>query len=164
MDTDIGIKLTAKSNLSSLVVGGRGDDTLTGRQGNDTIVGGDGRDMINGAGGNDLLYGGKGADTFNFDANYPTTGGMDVIADFSRTEGDIIRLHSIDANTVNAPGTNDKFSFIGESYFSKSAGELRVAYSGGDAFVYGDVNGDGVADFAIRVVGVQNLIASDFIL
>jgi hypothetical protein len=111
-----------------------------------------------------LLYGGSGGDTFNFAANYPTIGGMDVVADFSRVEGDIIRLHSIDANTNNSAGTNDAFRFIGEQAFSKKAGELRAEYRNGDAFVSGDVNGDGVGDFLIRIVGSKTLSASDFIL
>lgn len=161
--TSVGMKLTAKTNDSSLVVGGGGDDLLTGRSGNDTIAGGAGGDTLNGAGGDDLLYGGQGADTFNFDASYPTTGGTDVVVDFSRLEGDVIRLHSIDADITNAAGTNDKFRLIGEAAFSKSAGELRVDYQAGDAIISGDVNGDGVADFAIRVVGGNSIVSSDFI-
>jgi Ca2+-binding RTX toxin-like protein len=164
VDTDVGLKVTAASPQSTLVVGGRGADTLVGREGNDTIMGGAGRDLINGGAGNDLLYGGSGGDTFNFAANYPTIGGMDVVADFSRVEGDIIRLHSIDANTNNSAGTNDAFRFIGEQAFSKKAGELRAEYRNGDAFVSGDVNGDGVGDFLIRIVGSKTLSASDFIL
>jgi Ca2+-binding RTX toxin-like protein len=162
--SDVGMKVTAQTNASTIVTGGAGDDTLTGRQGNDTIVGGAGKDLLNGSGGNDVLIGGGGGDTFNFASDYPRTGGMDVIADFTRVEGDIIRLHSIDANTTNAHGTNDVFRFIGEQAFSKRAGELKVDYRNGDAFVSGDVNGDGVADFLIRMVGAKNLTAADFIL
>jgi Ca2+-binding RTX toxin-like protein len=162
--SDVGMKVTAKSNESAIVTGGAGNDTLTGRQGNDTLVGGAGKDTFNGGGGNDLLIGGGGGDTFNFASDYPKTGAMDVIADFSRAEGDIVRLHSIDANITNALGTNDAFRFIGEQAFSKRAGELKVDYRNGDAFISGDVNGDGVADFLIRMVGAKNLSAADFIL
>jgi hypothetical protein len=41
---------------------------------------------------------------------------------------------------------------------------LRYEVKNGDAYVSGDVNGDGVADFSIRVVGVTVLGAPDFML
>lgn len=42
-----------------------GNDTLNGGNGNDTLLGGDGTDTLNGGAGNDILHGGTGADTMN---------------------------------------------------------------------------------------------------
>ncbi|ODT87845.1 MAG: hypothetical protein ABS78_09685 [Phenylobacterium sp. SCN 70-31] len=161
VNTDTPLKLNGTWDVDSLVVGGRGADTLTGRNGNDTLYGGDGNDMLSGGGGHDVLQGGAGADTFNFGADYATSGGFDIIADFSRAEGDKIRLHSLDAN-INTTA-NDSFDFIGGGAFTKVAGQLRYSVSDGNAIVEGDVNGDGVADFSIKLMGVTHLQSTDFI-
>ncbi|WP_189338551.1 hypothetical protein [Sphingobium sp. SCG-1] len=41
---------------------------------------------------------------------------------------------------------------------------LRYSVTNGDAIVEGDVNGDGLADFAIQLRGVGALTRSDFLL
>lgn len=161
-DTDLGMKVNAKSNTSQYVVGGRGDDILTGMGGNDTVVGGAGNDKLAGNGGSDLLSGGSGSDTFVFDRYYPTTGGTDTIFDFSVAEKDLINVHSIDANTNTTAG--DDFTFIGTQAFHNVAGELRYTVEGGNAIVQGDLNGDGTADFTIKLLNVTSLSSSDFIL
>ena len=48
--------------------------------------------------------------------------------------------------------------------FTIVAGELRYEQISGNTFVYGDTNGDGTADFMIRVDGIQAFVASDFTL
>src|SRR4051812_31712477 len=54
-----GHSVSAGAGLS----GGRGDDTLSGGDGNDRIGGGAGDDVVSGQGGRDRVYGGNGADT-----------------------------------------------------------------------------------------------------
>lgn len=162
LDTDVGMKVGAKLATGDMVVGGRGADTITGRAGHDTLVGGAGDDMLSGDGGQDVLAGGAGADTFNFGADYASAGAADTILDFSRLEGDKIRLHSIDAN-VNTTA-NDAFKFIGTEAFHRVAGELRYVVENGQSLVMGDVNGDGSADFVIKVVGGNALTSADFVL
>jgi Ca2+-binding RTX toxin-like protein len=155
-------KLTASSSDDSAVRGGLGDDTLVGLGGNDTLVGGDGNDLLSGGGGNDLLIGGAGSDRFNFPNSYVGGGGVDTVSDFVHSAGDRINVHSIDANT-HITGDQD-FTFIGAGGFSHVAGQLRyAALSTTQAVVQGDVNGDGVADFSIKVVGTGTLASSDFI-
>ena len=51
-------------------------------------------------------------------------------------------------------------AYIGGASFGDHAGELRFA--GG--LLQGDVNGDGSADFSIRLDGVTRLAALDLIL
>jgi Ca2+-binding RTX toxin-like protein len=76
-------------NLGNDVVrGAGGDDTLRGGQGDDQVFGGLGADYLSGDLGNDTMTGGAGADVFRAFAG----GGADVITDFNRAEGDLIRL------------------------------------------------------------------------
>ncbi|MEU0556935.1 calcium-binding protein [Dactylosporangium sp. NPDC006015] len=83
------------------VVGGPGDDTLTGDAGANTLSGGDGDDLISGGGGNDTLlggdgadtmYGGTGVDTVSYgDHAVPVTASLDGLAnDGAPGEGDLI--------------------------------------------------------------------------
>lgn len=81
--------------------GGDGDDELTGDSGNDTLVGGDGNDIIWGGFGADNLTGGAGSDRFMF-FQYPETpssGGFDIIADFTGGE-DIIDFSTANVGQI----------------------------------------------------------------
>jgi serralysin len=80
--------------------GGAGNDTVRGGQGDDVLAGGAGDDLMTGDLGNDTMTGGAGADTFRAFAS----GGVDVITDFNRAEGDRILLD---------PGTNYVASQVG---------------------------------------------------
>jgi len=154
------------------ITGGDGDDILYGDAGTDSLLGGAGNDQLFGGAGNDSLYGGGGIDTFTGGAGADKfifeTGDLggaaaiERITDFKSAEGDKIALNGLDANVNTA--ADDKFTFIGTGAFTKVAGQLRYAVSGGDVHVMGDVNGDGVADFTIALTGVTKLAASDFIL
>jgi len=122
--------------------GGNHDDVLNGGAGNDMLSGGNHDDVLNGGAGDDWLSGGNHDDIFAF----TETGGADRIFDFRRGD-DKIDLSAIDAV---AGGADDAFSFIGAGSFTGVAGQLRSYSQGGDKFVAGDVNGDGVADFTIQ--------------
>jgi len=52
----------------------------------------------------------------------------------------------------------------GTSAFSGKAGELRFEKKASDTYIYGDVNGDGTADFAIHLDDAVALTQSYFIL
>lgn len=137
--------------------GGDGDDTLYGNEGNDTLYGGAGSDRIEGGAGVDTLYGGAGKDSFIFregDLTGTTAKNPEVIADFDAAAGEQIHLAFIDANTNTS--ANDTFAFIGTANFTGKAGQLRYEVSGGNTIVTGDTNGDGVADFHLKLLGVTN--------
>ncbi len=145
--------------------GGGGKDTLKGGGGKDKLKGGAGKDKLKGGGGKDKLTGGKGADQFVFkslkDSPDEKTG-WDVITDFSHGQNDRINLKAIDARAGTKK--NDKFTFIGDEDFSGKKGELRYEKKDKQTFVYGDVDGDGKADFAIALTGKIDLVKSDFML
>ena len=124
-----------------------------------------GADLLFGAAGRDTLTGGAGADLFAFaggDFGGTTAATADSILDFSKAQGDKIELSLVDARTATAG--DQAFSWIGTGAFSGVAGQLRYAQSGGDTLVYGDTNGDRVADFAIHLEGLVSLAATDFVL
>ncbi|WP_210485072.1 family 16 glycosylhydrolase [Microvirga antarctica] len=170
--------------------GGGGHDRLFGGNGNDTLSGGSdvdtlgagssdasfaraaspsgaaGNDRLIGGNGADKLIGGRGADSFVYTSLKDSTvakTGRDSIWDFSAKQGDKVDLSALDANTGR--DGNQAFSFIGKSAFHQKAGELRYdKISAQNSIVYGDVNGDGVADFAIHVKGSLAIAKGYFIL
>lgn len=145
--------------------GGAGKDTLNGDAGNDLLRGDAGNDTLYGGAGADKLYGGAGKDTFVFKSAKETTvatKGRDTIYDFEGKAGDRIDLKGIDANT-KVKG-DQAFKFIGTDAFSKKAGELRYEKKASDAYVYGDTNGDGKADFAIHFDDALTFSKGHFLL
>ncbi len=143
-----------------LLTGGAGKDWLLGEAGSDTLDGGDGNDSIHGGGGRDLLTGGAGADRFIFEKGDlgETRRDADTITDFSHAQKDRIDLTGIDL------GRSRRFEFIGDDAFGGHRGELRFTTSGGDTYVYADYDGDRVADAFIKLDGVHELVAADFII
>lgn len=156
------------------MTGGAGNDTLLGGGGNDFLLGGAGRDQLTGGAGSDQLTGGAGtnrligglgADHFIFTARTDSGAAIayrDVITDFGRTQGDIIDLCAIDTN-LRATG-DPAFRFLGANQFSGAAGELRYQHSNGSTLIFGDTDGDGLADFSVELTGQLNLLERDFLL
>ncbi|WP_311788773.1 Calx-beta domain-containing protein [Ferirhizobium litorale] len=142
-----------------------GNDRLNGDAGNDTLYGGGASDRLVGGTGADDLYGGNGPDMFIFKAlgeSKVAASGRDSIFDFNRGQGDVVDLVAIDANTKVAG--NQAFDFIGTAAFSGKAGELRSEKSASDTLIFGDVNGDGKADFAIHFDDALNFQKGYFLL
>jgi len=143
--------------------GGSGNDRLDGGAGNDTLKGEAGNDRITGGLGRDKMWGGSGKDVFDFNSVKESKVGSqrDIIQDFKSGQ-DRIDLRDIDANVLRKG--NQKFSWAGsdapflspkdgsaflKAGFTGKAGELRYDHG----ILMGDVNGDGRADFEIRIVG-----------
>ena len=142
------------------LIGGAGDDTLTGDGGMDRLVGGSGDDILDGGAGRDVATGGGGADSFVFaDGDFDSTAD-DRITDFDASEGAVIDLTGIDAIMG---GGDDAFTFIADSAFSGTAGEMRFVAST-ITRIQGDTDGDGRADFTIRLNGATTLVEGDFVL
>ncbi len=145
------------------IVGGTGHDTLYGMEGNDTLSGGAGDDRLSGGRGADVLEGGAGADVFVFahrrEAGTPDA--PDIISDFERGT-DLVDLRGVDADAI----LPERQAFAGApvSEFTGVAGQLRISADAGGVTVSGDADGDGIADFAIRVEQVTTLAAGDFLL
>lgn len=150
------------NDAANVLRGGAGDDALNGGAGNDTLNGGVGDDVLRGGAGKDYLWGGAGSDRFVYNSvSESTANNRDIIYDF-QSGADKIDLRAIDA--ASTLSGNQAFHFIGDDGFSGSAGELRAAYTSGYTVISGDVNGDGVADFAIKLQGLsEHLGSGDFL-
>jgi len=137
-------------------------ETLTGTLWDERVIGLAGTDRLLGGKGQDVLEGGLGADSFVFAKGDTgkTRGAADTIEDFRHGQHDEIDLSAIDANIRR--GKNNAFDFIGDDGFSRAAGELRYEKRGEETYIYGDVNGDRKADFAIHLDGAMKLRAGDF--
>jgi Ca2+-binding RTX toxin-like protein len=147
------------NGINNVVIGNAGANILRGLGGDDSLSGLLGADVLEGGAGRDLLSGGAGADTFRFTATTDSVSGAeDRITDFV-SGTDKIDLSAIDAKAGTA--ADDSFAMIGTNVFSGTSGELRYQVYGGETHIYGDVNGDAVADFAIIVIGTVN--PADFI-
>ena len=150
---------------NNLLYGRDGNDDLRGRDGNDILYGESGNDLLQGGSGQDRHYGGAGSDVFLFRTNDfagMTSGTADRIHDFSQAEGDKINLWEVDFNSL-VDGFQ-MFNFVGSAAFSHTAGELRYQQISGNTYVMGDTDGDGAADFWIRLDGLHTLQGSDFMI
>jgi Ca2+-binding RTX toxin-like protein len=154
----------AGSGLANTVTGNTGANTLDGLAGDDILSGQAGIDILIGGSGRDVMTGGADADTFRFatgDMAGVTASTADLITDFSHAQADKIDLSGLDAI---AGGSDDAFAFLGTGAFTGVAGQLRYDYAAGYTTVYGDTNGDGVADIAVALTGNITLVSGDFVL
>jgi hypothetical protein len=168
------------------VSAGRGNDLVEGGAGNDRLLGGTGDDWLSGQAGRDTLTGGSGRDimhagadlerdVFVFTSKSNTAVGdrRDVLHEFKAsvsptdTTGDVIDLRRIDANTSAEAAGDQAFLFSGTTagrnavWYALVPGQLAGQI---DTIVRADVNGDAVADFALRLVNVNALTANAFVL
>jgi Ca2+-binding RTX toxin-like protein len=138
--------------------GNTGDNILQSNNAGSDLEGHDGNDTLNDGDGRDVFTGGSGADTFDFSHVQGVVLRLGEVLDFSTARGDKIDVSKIDADTTQAG--NQTFGFIGDQAFSHHAGELRF----GQRLLQGDINGDGIADFEIKLVGVLELNPLDVLL
>ncbi|MDB5472530.1 MAG: Ca2+-binding protein toxin-related [Caulobacter sp.] len=122
--------------------GNAGANTLSGLAGVDTINGGDGDDLIIGGQNNDLLRGGLGADTFRVEHAFGGVLETDQIYDFSTAEGDRIDVSGAYAGTIARVAA-----------FTHHAGEMTLTFAAGITTVRLDIDGNGVAEYQVRING-----------
>ena len=142
----------------------KGDDRLFGGGGSDKQYGGQGADKINGGAGPDLMYLGNDGDIDTVFIKAPShskpgSAKRDKIYQFD-SGVDKLDLSGMDANT-NEPG-DDAFTF-GSSPANYA---LWTEATGGgldDTMLYGDYNGDAVADLEVLLFDT-GLLAGDIIL
>lgn len=138
------------NGLDNVLVGSSGDDQLFGEAGNDTLQGGQGLDILSGGAGDDVFVYRSSSESSAIDS--------DTILDFTSLDGegsdDQIDLSGIDAD-VTTPG--DQAFTLNETGGPYGAGDLWYAVSNVngdgtfDITLYGDTDGDGIADFELLV-------------
>lgn len=153
----------------SIAPGATIEDAVAGA-GNDLITGNAADNRLTGGRGFDVMEGGGGSDTFVFNAFsdsrvHPTRSdgkklAPDVLEDF-RSGEDRIDLSAIDA--IFGTPANDAFAFIGSGAFGNAAGQLRFELIEGYGHLFGDVDGNGLADLHI-VTAATAIQPADLIL
>lgn len=152
------LTLTGSSNIDG--TGNSLHNRLTGNAGANVLDGGALNDILNGKAGKDVLIGGPGSDIFVFETAAEARG--DTIDDFEHGY-DRINLVNIDAN-ANVDG-DQAFTFIGTERFHNVPGELHIYHlSDGNTYISADSDGNGAADFAVKVLGYHTFTSSDFVL
>ena len=141
------------TNYADRFDGSLGADNISGGNGSDVLEGGSGKDTLSGGNGDDILRGGSGDDTFVFHkaAEAGNVNLYDRITDFQSG------YDKIDLSGFMAGG-----KFIGTAPLMAGAGP-QVMYDKAHAMIYGDVNGDGMADFQFYLNNAPTVVASDFI-
>jgi len=132
----------AGNELANNMQGNAGSNRLDGGAGVDNINGNDGDDFIIGGLGNDLLTGGGGADTFIVAHAFGPTVEVDRVYDFDTAAGDVIDLSGAYAGILSLV-----------SGFTKQAGEMTLSFSAGTTLLRLDIDGDGKADYQMRING-----------
>ena len=136
-DTITGVNNVFGSNFNDTILGGATNDLLNGGNG--------GNDILNGRGGNDTLTGGSGADTFV----YADGGGMDVIGDFNRAEGDKIDLS----------GVTGIYTFA-DIQSNSSGGNTVITFSAGNTLTLNGVASIQQSDFVFRSPDDRSIFAT----
>ncbi|MCY1506536.1 RTX calcium-binding nonapeptide repeat (4 copies) [compost metagenome] len=157
------VDLSTQPNLENIIITGTGlfdligneaDNSLIGNASANRLVGGAGNDLLDGQAGADTLTGGAGADLFRFDSLKDLglgNGRQDVITDFVRGEDKLDFTALVGWRFVEGPPSsgNKQLWFVNDD---PAGGTL-----------YGNSGGSAKADFAIKLLGVTELHASDFL-
>lgn len=156
LSTDSNLVASASSSGTKgkdLLVGGIEGDRLSGGAGNDTLIGGLGQDTLTGGSGADILRFTSLAEMGN------ASTACDTISDFKRGE-DKLDLSQIDADSSTS--NDDAFAslVLGSPMSFTQPGQLRFT----QGVLYGNVDADADAEFAIALSGISTLSLGDLIL
>jgi Ca2+-binding RTX toxin-like protein len=162
------------NNLDNVLSGSEGNNVLKGMAGNDSLLGNRGADTLSGGSGNDTLTGGLGADFFDFitTTRYSASDfGSDLLKDFSRLEGDKIRLGKTTFSLSGLVGgniSNTQFASVAKEE-SVGTSTALIVHSQATGNLYFNSNGAAIrGDFLIAETSFKGLgnglTESDFIL
>lgn len=137
------------------LIGGQGRDLLEGGAGRDHLNGGQGRDVLIGGAGGDWLTGKGGADIFRFHAGDSGLAGheADRITDFE-SGTDLLDLSALMPSPLIWSGTGPIAGTC--SVFALSLSDRTRLLA--------DLDGDGVAELRVDLLGVAAIDASDLLL
>jgi Ca2+-binding RTX toxin-like protein len=154
MDTFEGIRNVRGSDFGDRLAGDRGRNELSGQNGDDLLVGLEGDDTLTGGRGSDALRGDDGDDLFVFDVRKDAGTGADkrdLVVDFTHDDDQIV----LESNG-RLQWTNRKQL---DADFSGQQGEVRYD----DGLLQVDVDGDGKADFEVKIQGTFTRSDAEFL-
>ncbi|MCV6585316.1 MAG: hypothetical protein OIF47_07260 [Marinibacterium sp.] len=152
--------------------GGDGDDFLAGRDGADVLRGGDGNDVLRAGPHQDVLDGGYGADTLHGGGGGDTlTGGQGEDVFVFDAEAQSGRTYSVRDKILDFEDGWDLFDLrtfgltFARTGFTGTKPEVRfTALGDSDSQLRMDIDGDGVDDMRVDILGVRGLTLNDLIL
>jgi len=122
-------------------------------------------DTLVGGLGSDTLTGGLGNDVFMYTSVTESAAGVtnrDTITDF-QLGLDKLDLSAIDANPFFS--LDQAFGFLGSSATFTNVGQLRYQVSGGNLFLYGNIDANlATSEFELQLTGLAVISASNIIL
>jgi PKD repeat protein len=130
------VSMDKNISLSAILLGGDGDDVLTGGNGRDILIGGANADRINGGGDDDILIGG----TTAHDANLIGLGR--ILNEWTSSGSLASRVN----NLKTGGGLSAGFALNTSTVFNDSASDALTGGAGKDWFLFG--TGDLLADLA----------------
>ena len=158
------------TGVNDIIYGGSGNDTIKGNNGDDTIYGGSGSDTINGSNGNDTIIGGFGADNLtggNGDDRFvylsvadSHAGQFDTINDFASGSDkiDLTALGALAFLALTPTSTSVPAHTIAWLYDS-AANETIVYVNPTDQTL--SIGNSGLLE--IHLQGIATILASDFV-
>jgi Ca2+-binding RTX toxin-like protein len=162
--TSVSVDLGLYNEVEVLQATGTNPLVLIGSLDNNRIIGNDGSNLIDGSYGKDTLTGGGGPDHFQWSSineigwfNFDP----DIVTDFKRAEGDLLRFDLIDADETVAG--NQAFQFVGTAGFT-GPGQIWWGHNGGNTVILLNTNADLTIDGIIQVNGLHTVDASWFAL
>jgi Ca2+-binding RTX toxin-like protein len=137
------------------VLGGTGDDRLTG----DAAA-----NLLSGGGGNDILDGGAGSDTFQFDFALDSSSNVDTILNFST--GDKIALASSVFSALSTGALSNAQFFSGAGANAAQDSDDRIIYDSNSGALYYDADGfGGVSAIQFAMIDMRPTLSSgDFLI
>ena len=120
-----------------MLVGGAGDDTLTGGNGRDVLLGGAGADQLSGAGGDDILIGGITAFAADLQALCA------ISAEWSSGNNYVTRISHLQG--TNPGGLNGGYLLTSATVSNDGAADVLSGQGGTDWF-FAHVQGAGALD------------------
>ena len=171
LGTEAGPDVVIANNARNKIFTYGGNDFIVGYSGRDHIIAGSGRDHIIGGRDSDLILLGNGdrnpdnqIDRLDYKSHAESRPmSRDTVHGFGAQ--DLIDLNDLDGN-LDRSG-KQRLRYIGQSSFTRRAGEVRAIGSVGRTFIQADLTGNGVPDFEILLgagsVGPRSLTASNFV-
>jgi len=152
-------KAAAVTGLSGddILRGGKKYDNLYGGDGDDRLTGGGAGDQLSGESGADVLTGGAGKDKFIYHELDDSTPEAPDLIDFKTGDSFFIEINDFEDDVEEID-----FVFIGKDAFSGTEGEIRFEIGTEFTTVYGDFDGNSIADFVVNVKGSHKFVDDDF--
>jgi Ca2+-binding RTX toxin-like protein len=170
-DKSASVVLTLNGATNATVtIGGVAEDTLRnienvlGGTGDDRLTGDAAANLLSGGGGNDVLDGGAGSDTFQFDFALDSSSNVDMILNFST--GDKIALASSVFNALSPGALSNAQFFSGPGANAAQDSDDRIICDSSSGALYYDVDGlGGMSAVQFAIIDMHPVLSSgDFLI